>query len=320
MARAYMRPHDGPDGGTEPAASGTGPMKLNHVVLTRFNLPSAGYESLLREKEGWLRSRVELFERYCLPSMRAQAGADAAWIIYFDPASPAWLMDWIERTNQGDFMPILRATVSYEDRMADIRAAAVDLGDMLVTSNLDNDDAVASDFLARVQAAAAPGVRTAIYLADGLIAQDGRVYHRVDRDNAFCSVAEPWDFAGDKPATCWLRAHNRLGETMRVVSLRGRPGWLQVVHGANVSNRVRGRMVSPTRYRSQFGSLLDDFPEPSALRLARDRVLSGPLRAARETSRAAAKRAAVTVLGPDGIDALKVRAARLPGRRHKEHE
>ncbi|RDV43403.1 hypothetical protein DOE76_18095 [Leifsonia sp. ku-ls] len=286
---------------------------VDHVVLTRFNLPSEGYESLIRAKEGWLRSRVALFERYCLPSMRQQVGAEATWIIYFDPESPTWLREWIDDVNAGDFVPVFRATVSHDELLSDLRAALDRTPDVLVTTNLDNDDALASDFLARVQAAAVPGRRTAIYLADGLIADARGVYRRRDRFNAFCSVAEDWGTDGD-PVTCWLRAHNRLRESMPVASLRGRPGWLQVVHGENVSNRVRGRLVSPAAYRPAFGALLADRPQPGAAALLTDRLLAGPARVLRETARAAAKRVTLALLGADGIDAVKVRTARLLGR------
>jgi hypothetical protein len=288
--------------------------RFDQVVLTRFNLPSEGYESLVRAQEGWLRSRVALFERYCLPSMRAQT-TPATWIIYFDPESPEWLLDWIARVNDGDFLPHFRATISPAELVADIRAAVLatsgSLRDGLITTNLDNDDALASDFLARTAAAARPGERTAVYLADGIIADSAGAYRRVDRHNAFCSVAEPWE----APVTCWAAAHNRLGESMPVRSVRGRPAWLQVIHGENVSNRVRGRLVSPARSRAAFGGLLDDRPEPGALRIARDRLLGMPARAAREAARAAAKRTAVALLGRDSLDAVKYRVARLTGHR-----
>jgi hypothetical protein len=102
---------------------------------------------------------------------------------------------------------------------------------------------------------------------------------------------------------------------MPVRSVRGRPAWLQVIHGENVSNRVRGRLVSPARSRAAFGGLLDDRPEPGALRIARDRLLGMPARAAREAARAAAKRTAVALLGRDSLDAVKYRVARLTGHR-----
>jgi hypothetical protein len=284
---------------------------ISHVVITRFNLPSEGYETLIRAKDGWLRSRVDLFERYCLPSMRHQRGADAAWIIYFDPESPAWLREWIDRVNRDDFLPVYRATVSHDEMLADIRKAVGEVGEHLITTNLDNDDALAVDFLARVQAAAQKGVRTAIYLADGLIVAGDSAYHRVDKHNAFCSVAEPWGTGDAEPVTCWVRSHDALGEVMPVRSIRGSAAWLQVIHGTNVSNRVRGRLVSPASDRARFGALLDGLPEPRAALVLRDRVVFGPLRAIREGGRAVAKRVTIALLGRAGIDALKVRVARL---------
>ena len=40
---------------------------IDHVLLTRFNLPSAGAEAAIRNRKGWLEHRIVLFERYCLP-------------------------------------------------------------------------------------------------------------------------------------------------------------------------------------------------------------------------------------------------------------
>ena len=54
------------------------------------------------------------------------------------------------------------------------------------------------------------------------------------------------------PLTCWSDWHNQLGRHMDVVEVEGEPGWLQVIHGANVSNRVRGTMTDPARYRALF--------------------------------------------------------------------
>ena len=61
---------------------------IDHVILTRFNLPTAGVESLVRAQEGWLRDRQVLFEKYCLPSVKFQTRQDFSWIVYFDTQSP----------------------------------------------------------------------------------------------------------------------------------------------------------------------------------------------------------------------------------------
>jgi Putative rhamnosyl transferase len=277
---------------------------LDHILLTRFNLPSVGHESLVRARENWLKNRVVLFERYCLPSVAAQSCQRFLWIIYFDPHSPAWLLDWIHgHERQGHFHPYFRENVPRKDLLSDIRAAVGhQQGADLLTTNLDNDDALAADFVTRIQGTARVGDRMAIYIGDGLIGRSGALYRQVDRYNAFCSVRESWD----APVTCWADWHNLLPEQMPAVVLRGNPGWLQVVHGANVSNRVRGRRTRPTQHRPAFPGLLDDLPEPAMRQIASDTFVSGPGRAIRESGRATTKVVISKVAGKRGLDRVKV--------------
>jgi hypothetical protein len=97
---------------------------VDHALLTRFNLPSKGNESLIRAQENWLRNRVALFERYCLPSVAAQSCRGFVWIIYFDPLSPQWLHEWVQSHERaGSFHPCFREEVTIPDLLADIRNA-----------------------------------------------------------------------------------------------------------------------------------------------------------------------------------------------------
>lgn len=275
---------------------------VDHVLLTRFNLHSPGVESLIRAKRGWLCQRVGLFERFCLPSVRAQKDRDFHWVIYFDPDSPQWLRDRITaQTRDGTYVPIFRATVSNDELISDIRSVIGSRGEYLITTNLDNDDAVAHDFTSRLRAVSTPYDRAAIYLTHGLIKHSDEVYFRRDRRNAFCSVRESWE----SPRTVWSEWHNLLGRTMPAVEVAGDPAWLQVIHGNNVSNRVRGRRVSPARYRSLFPGLLDDMGEPTRRELAEDLLVARPRRFIRESGRAAAKTVVMKTLGRDGLDRAK---------------
>jgi hypothetical protein len=277
---------------------------VSHVLLTRFNLPSRGHESFVRAKDNWLRDRVQLFERYCLPSVRAQTCQDFSWLVYFDPASPGWLVDWVRgHQAQGHFRPVFREEVPATDLLADIRAAVPDpsRGDLL-TTNLDNDDSLADDFVARVQEADGTGPRAAIFIADGLIIRGQHVFGRVDTYNAFCSVRETWA----QPVTCWSAWHNLLPQHMPTVVLRGGPGWLQVVHGSNVSNRVRGQRVRPSAYDRQFPGILTGLPEPTAWDFAQDALVGRPARVLRESGRAVAKSTVERLFGRDGLDRAKL--------------
>lgn len=284
---------------------------LDHVLLTRFNLPNGGVEGLVRAREGWLRERMDLFERYCAPSVAAQQGADVTWIVYLDPASPQWLLDrmapYVER---GLLHPVLRERVGVPELREDLASVVPKPGESLLTTNLDNDDGIAVDFCARVAAAAAATgrSRTAVYAINGLVLSDDGLFLLRDRHNAFCSVVESWD----DPVTSWSEYHNELPRVMPVVEIGGPPAWLQVVHGGNVSNRVRGRLVAPSAHRAAFAVPLE-VREPSPREVLVDRAVAAPARRVRDGSRATARRAGLRILGKDGYATAK--ASLLSARR-----
>jgi Putative rhamnosyl transferase len=279
---------------------------VDHVMLTRFNLPTTGVEGVVRAREGWLRNRVELFERYCAPSVARQA-RPVRWIIYLDPESPRWLLDRLAPlVERGLFRPILRASVSREELLSDIRETVPSPQRALVTTNLDNDDGLASDFSARVTSAPCPHDRAALYVTRGLIKSPRGLFLRRDPVNAFPSVRESWD----QPVTAWSEYHNEFPRVMPAIRLGGPPGWLQVVHGENVSNRVRGRLVSPTSYLAGFGHLLDDVEAPSRRDRWKDDLLYRPGRFVRDTARATTRSTALSLLGKERYSDAKLLLAR----------
>lgn len=279
---------------------------VDHVLLTRFNLPSVGAESIVRAKDGWLRTRIELFRRFCLPSVLGQTRQDFKWIIYLDPQSPQWLVSVMDDLNhRGTFTPIYRAEVGRSELLGDLRSVSGGTHRELLTTNLDNDDGLAADFVERLQAAGSAGTRSALYLTNGLITSGNALYLRRDRSNAFCSVREDWEAA----RTCWSDWHNLLGQSMNVRELAGAPAWLQVVHDSNVSNRIHGKRVSPAPYLGAFGSLLDGIDDVGRLDLLRDFALERPRRVALDSGRSLLKQAAMTVVGKEGLDRLKTQWA-----------
>lgn len=305
MSLAVGRPAGTP-GAWSPGAGPT----IDHVLLTRFNLPSPGVERLLRAREGWLRDRVELFERYCVPSVARQTRAGVRWIVYLDPESPSWLLDRLAPlADRGLLAPVLRASVSREELVSDLRRVVGTPGDVLITTNLDNDDGLVTDFSERLVSLRTTHPRAAVYVSRGLVRSPDGIYVRTDRHNAFCSVRETWE----SPVTAWSEYHNELHRVMPTIVLRGDPGWLQVVHGANVSNRVRGRLVSPTPWQPRFPGL-DDVPDPPRSALLHDRLLRAPVRVARDSLRGAVRTAALRLLGKDRYGAVKERLRRARAR------
>lgn len=274
----------------------------DHVLLTRFNLPTQGVESLVRAHDGWLTERVALFERYTVPSVLGQTTKSYHWIVYFDPQSPDWLLTRMHPyVESGVFRAIFRTTVTPADVVSDLRDIVDTPGSSLITTNLDNDDGLATDFLMRVREHDAEGPSVAIYLTQGLILSQSGTYLHEDRRNAFCSVRESWD----DPRTCWYDWHNLLGQHMPAIAVDGPPAWLQVIHGGNVSNRVRGRRVRPSAYRHLFGQLLVGEPEPRRGDLIRDRLIGLPYRTGRDAARGVLKSLVLRAGGKAGLDSVK---------------
>ncbi|MET9018390.1 glycosyltransferase [Actinopolymorpha sp. NPDC004070] len=281
--------------------------RIAHAVLTRFNLPSAGIEGTVRAREGWLRSRLELFETYTLPAMRGQIDPPDTWLIYFDPESPDWLKSAIDRhVAEGRYVALFRESVPSEQLAKDL-ASHLPEATMLLTTNLDNDDSIAYDFGKRLHQLAPVSSAHAVFFRDGLIRAGARTYLRRDPDNAFCSVLEPWS---QQPSTCWLDWHNLLSSRMPTIVLDGDPAWLQMIHDGNVSNRVRGRVVDPTRFQPLFGHGLSGAQAPRLRRRAADFAIHRPLRNSRDAVRTLGKKIVLQAGGKEQLDRLKMMTSR----------
>jgi hypothetical protein len=209
------------------------------------------------------------------------------------------IMEWAAA---GTFVPIFRASVSHDELVSDLRAVVGQHRDRIVTTNLDNDDGLAIDFIERLQKAAGNfRVRTALYLPQGLILGADRLYLRTDRTNAFCSVVESWD----EPVTCWADWHNLLGKNMPTAEIPGPPAWLQVVHNGNVSNRVHGRLVPPQLHKARFPVIPAGARYPSDQELRWEFLVATPIRFLREHGKLAVKWLAMLILGKDGFSKAK---------------
>ena len=63
---------------------------FHHFLITRFNLhfetPAWQKDKNHNEtlSEEWMSSRLEIFEKYCLPSVLKQTNLNFRWIIFFD--------------------------------------------------------------------------------------------------------------------------------------------------------------------------------------------------------------------------------------------
>lgn len=256
-------------------------MSIQHIILTRFNIATPGREVAIRNSPGWLERRFDLFERYCLPSVAAQEGADFTWLIYFDRDTPELFRARIKAA---------QVTVPFEARFVGVTQMSEVADDVrerlardcirVITTRLDNDDAIAGQFFAAIQEAARAQRQDAVLnFPHGLAVQDGRLYSAFDASNPFTSLVE----GAAHPRTIWSVQHHLLGREFRLQQIISAPQWLQVVHGDNVINRIKGKRLADGTALLQFPVKVEPpITQTSPFVLALDRGALHPLRRLRE--------------------------------------
>ena len=233
-------------------------MEFRHFIITRFNVNIEPTDFPLRLDKAWLSLRFDLFQRFCFPSVRAQNLQDFTWLVLFDEKTPeayARLISSYARYGNleplfcGDFETIMPALAT---RIRELSNGA----DRVLTTRLDNDDALENNFTAVLHsvvenlAAQEEPLPGALYLnlMNGLQHMDGKIYDFKDPTNAFVSLLETMDEIN----TVYWVDHPAIYKKAPVKQVETRPLWLQNVHGTNVYNYLRGEYIGQVEDLKNF--------------------------------------------------------------------
>lgn len=226
--------------------------RFEHILMTRFNLATPGYESELRNKQGWLEERFTLFEEVCLPSVANQTNMDFKWIIYFDIETPPNFRKQIERLQREfpfyAYYTVLFPASGWSRSLQEVWKLDKDL---VLTTRLDNDDALSADHVDRLHWKVENNNYSVggYNFLNGYIISNGRLYRVTHPSNAFFS----WLSSMAKEIkTAPSIQHMELSQHGPVFQIEGDGAWVQIVHGGNVSNKVRGWRVRPTGLNDFF--------------------------------------------------------------------
>lgn len=208
-------------------------MAIRHCIITRFNTRPTPRDTA-HVDDRWLDERFDLFDRYCLPSVRSQTNRDFRWMLFAHPdTAEAYKARLRAAADDVVYVDVMRP----EDVRQAVRAQLTPADDLVVTQRLDNDDAISPDFVARLQAAA-PGPARFLNFERGyqFDTTRGRLYRRREISNPFIAYVEP---ATDAPVTVYQGIHTKLVTLGPSEQLPGRT-WVQVIHGGNALNQLRG--------------------------------------------------------------------------------
>lgn len=227
----------------------------SHFIITRFNLNLYAQDKhdLPTRTDRWLEHRFEVFERYCLPSVAAQTSGNFTWLCLFDAATPESCRRRIEgykaRCPQFEAVYYTAAqaanlTEIYARRLQrTCRATGREENPppkLLITTNLDNDDAFSSDVVELLQRELrpAPGKRIYSLLYGYQYFTDRRFALKMRyTNNHFLTLVEPFDAHTETIISYRHTKAIRQLPTTYLSTARGK--WLEIVHEDNVSNDFR---------------------------------------------------------------------------------
>lgn len=119
--------------------------KIQHLLETRFAvLPGFTSE--------WLVERLELLRQLSLPSVAAQDADAFTWLLFSDESTDADILEQLRVEEER--LPNLEValTSSARTRLDVIRELTEPDTDVLITTRLDSDDAIADQYLSAIQA------------------------------------------------------------------------------------------------------------------------------------------------------------------------
>lgn len=221
--------------------------EFQHIILTRFNLPSSDYSEGRNVSHDWLSERFRLFERYCFGSVKGQSCGDFLWFVLFDEATPAEFKERIAEYSKESFFRAIFLNQSQTENLyhelnllihKELEQKQLN-PNFILTTRLDNDDALHREFVERVQAEFAGLEHEALIDFERglqLVEQREVLKSHEFRFSHFTTLAE--SFSGEIE-TVLSFPHDSVpsGVAVHLGRLRT-PMWLEVIHGGNVSNSV----------------------------------------------------------------------------------
>jgi len=231
-------------------------MKFKHFVLTRYNLGIYDRKQKLRDKkrivpEEWMENRWKLFTKFCVPSVSNQKCKDFVWIIVFDPKTPVGVLDEAEKVVPPN--TIVCTGDNFRKKSIEVVESLLTDEDRVITSRIDNDDAIHQDFVGNIQEWFKIRKRTGVltyskgWVWDWL---SNKLYHLRYIKNHFITFIEK---RGAKPVKTVLRdRHTDLTSRFQTFRVETESHmWLESVHEDNLLNYARGDKVAMSKLKKQ---------------------------------------------------------------------
>lgn len=246
-------------------------MDCRYYILTRFNIRlwTKDKKGNPTQTEAWLKKRFDLFEQFCLPSIANQSVKDFKWIVLFDSETPEAYRKKIDEYARKceQFTPHYVAPTEgrYFVRIFQrIILNDIKLGDWVITTYLDNDDALRYDYVEEVKRLVGQ-VRNHTFISFKYGIQyftELNIATRVlYKNNHFLSLVEKYEENVHLRTVMGYGSHIHVGHYKGTEALfietPENEKWIELVHDTNMDNDVR--MTFDTHLITDLKKLKNDF-------------------------------------------------------------
>lgn len=208
--------------------------EFQHFLLTRFNvrltfdLPPEPQQPVHPGIDAaWLTHRFDLFERFCLPSVLGQTSDRFQWLLFLDAETPDPFrrrMDALAAEHA--IHPVYIDQFSYDLVKAVVLEQVQPGVTHLITTRMDNDDAISRSFVETVHAHFLGQEMTFLNFLYGYSWHKGKIYFHRQRSNPFISLIEKVESA----RTVFCGDHRELDAIGDIIQIISPAGWRQVIN------------------------------------------------------------------------------------------
>ncbi len=150
-------------------------MNFTHIITTSFNVPSDNWKKTRGGKSTltneWFLDRIDIFDKYCLPSFKNQTNKNFSWIVFFDINTPDFYIGRIKEIEKElpNFKPYF-VNDHHEKKIKFLEIIPEYIGnsEFLITTDIDNDDILHKEYVKTIQSLFKPVDNLVIDLRRGL--------------------------------------------------------------------------------------------------------------------------------------------------------
>lgn len=232
---------------------------FKHFLITRFNLKKDDWSKDKNAHEvldkAWVKDRIVLFKKYCLPSIVGQSDKNFKWLIFFQENPSGEVIRLIKELENISYIEavFVKGYKDFQTNLSDYIVERIDRNiNWVLTTRLDNDDSLNTNYIQELRKATREPIHnTLLHFPNGLfldLGKETKLGYSFYPLNQFVSLLE--NASSRVPSTVLCREHDSWDSNYLIKSLDLKDAWLQITHEHNMVNQYKGVPVYSTRLKS----------------------------------------------------------------------